>query len=163
MDPLLQGDDDCSKRHLIRNPCKVAREPELHSRENGPSRAIARNPFVSITQKADPLLQGGMTTLCGDTLKARPLTCLLKNQKFAGRSKMVRCKEAKKSRTRSVLRRCVVWILSLTQQLAVFQWPVTGCPCRSFCTPRVCCAKCAQKFPVTPMPWSCSRRSCPDS
>jgi hypothetical protein len=31
-------------------------------------------------------------------------SCLLKNQKKAGGSKMVRCKEAKKSRARSVLR-----------------------------------------------------------
>ncbi|MDP3429954.1 MAG: hypothetical protein Q8R89_06430, partial [Desulfomicrobium sp.] len=37
---------------------KIAKKPELHSHENGPRRAIARNPFFSITQKADPLLQG---------------------------------------------------------------------------------------------------------
>jgi len=40
---------------------------------------------------------------------------------FAGRSKMVRCKEAKKSRTRGVLSRYAVWIFSLTPQIAVFQ------------------------------------------
>lgn len=32
------------------------------------------------------------------------IACLLKNSKFTGRSKMVRCEETKKSRTRSVLR-----------------------------------------------------------
>jgi hypothetical protein len=40
MDPLLQGDDGCSKRHLARDHGKVAREPKRHSREGG-------NPFFS--------------------------------------------------------------------------------------------------------------------
>jgi hypothetical protein len=34
----------------------------------------------------------------------RSLVCLLKNQTIAGRSKMVRCKEAKKSRPRGVFK-----------------------------------------------------------
>ena len=37
---------------------------------------------------------------------------------------MVRYKEAKKSRARSVLRRCAVWIFSLTRQIAVLGRPV---------------------------------------
>jgi hypothetical protein len=34
---------------------------------------------------------------------------------------MVRCKDAKKARTRSVPCRYAVWLFSLTQQIAVFE------------------------------------------